>query len=635
MRAPRTPEEFIRLLEKSQLLKRSLFEKIKPQLEQFGAEGDTPERLAKSLVKNRILTPYQSAQLLKGRWNGFYIGKYRLLDLLGRGGMGKVYLAEQITMQRVVAVKVVRPRAASNRVNLARFVREARAVAQLRHPNVVQAYDFDAFGGVPYIVMEYIEGLNCDEILLHFGPVPYPQACDFIMQAAEGLQHAYELGLVHRDIKPGNLIVESTGTLKILDLGLVTCLGPEDGQLTKRDEHVGTADYLAPEQGLDSRDVDIRADIYSLGCTLYHLLAGHPVFPDRSATQKLLLHQTTMPTPIRNIVPDVPEELEAILNRMLAKKREDRFQTPAELAEALEPFAERKVPPFDLSAIRFKLKDLEPFLKRGPSPSSIIGRHSLDSQIVKRTAQATDDDSVVTEGVVDPELRAILAGVEDAATETQQFLEGEKHQAAAQPVDTESEEHADVGVAVAREAAAAASGSSVSTAVAVAAPSETRPRAAERAAGWDLRAPDGNGLRQLPASVADAPPRDEPAARATGGAHEAAPAATAEDDLACFLEHDAADSIAIVGQIGRPVARASESARGSREQAGSTVPAWAAQLFARPATWIAAVVTLVLAGFAFGIWFAQTGSAGGTNGPAPVQQASPESADTAALQPSR
>ncbi|RMG38177.1 MAG: serine/threonine protein kinase, partial [Planctomycetota bacterium] len=475
MRAPRTPEEFIRLLEKSQLLKRSLFEKIKPQLQQFGAEGDTPERLAKSLVKNRILTPYQSAQLLKGRWNGFYIGKYRLLDLLGRGGMGKVYLAEQITMQRVVAVKVVRPRAASDRVNLARFVREARAVAQLRHPNVVQAYDFDAYGGVPYIVMEYIEGLNCDEILLHFGPVPYPQACDFIMQAAEGLQHAHELGLVHRDIKPGNLIVESTGTLKILDLGLVTCLGPEDGQLTKRDEHVGTADYLAPEQGLDSRDVDIRADIYSLGCTMYHLLAGHPVFPDRSTTQKLLLHQTTMPTPIRNIVPDVPPEVDAILNKMLAKKREDRFQTPAELAEALAPFAQRRVPPFDLSAIRFKLKDLEPFLKRGPSPSSIIGRNSLDSQIVKRTAQATDDDSVVTEGVVDPELRAILAGVEDTASETQRFLEGEKNEAEAQVISAAGNEGAAVGVAVvSKTAVGAASGVSGGSAVAVAAADAAR-----------------------------------------------------------------------------------------------------------------------------------------------------------------
>ncbi|HCS52845.1 MAG TPA: serine/threonine protein kinase, partial [Planctomycetaceae bacterium] len=209
------------------------------------------------------------------------------MNLLGRGEMSAVYMAEHIAMQRKCAIKVLPANRVKDTSYLGRFQREARAVATLDHPNIVRAYDVDQQneGGaeIHFLVMEYVEGQSIEKLVNSKGPMPFVEIADIIRQAAEGLFHAHNAGLVHRDIKPGNLLVSQNGTVKLLDLGLARFF-KEDGEesLTiKHDEKVlGTADYLAPEQAVDSHNVDQRGDIYSLGCTFYFALTGHPPFTD-------------------------------------------------------------------------------------------------------------------------------------------------------------------------------------------------------------------------------------------------------------------------------------------------------------------------------------------------------------------
>ena len=223
------------------------------------------------LVRDGLLTHFQAEQFLQGKWRRFTIGKYKVLETLGAGGMGSVYLCEHKLMRRRVAVKVLPAAKAEDPAALERFYREARAVAALDHPNIVRAYDIDQDENLHFLVMEYVDGASLQEIVKKSGPLDVLRACHYIRQAAVGLQHAHEAGLVHRDIKPGNILVDRTGTVKILDMGLARFFHDEEDMLTKKyDENVlGTADYLAPEQALDSHGVDIRADIYSLGATFY------------------------------------------------------------------------------------------------------------------------------------------------------------------------------------------------------------------------------------------------------------------------------------------------------------------------------------------------------------------------------
>ena len=367
MPAPVSVNEFLDLLKCSQLLKASAIAKI---VEQVSASTDadlTIERLAKSLVKSQVLTSYQVQRLMAGNSGGFYLGKYKVLDLLGRGGMGKVYLAEQITMQRVVALKVIARFSKNRSDTVARFAREAKAVAALSHPNIIQAFDFDELDGVPFISMEYVEGIDAGEQVDKFGPIGWAQAADYARQAALGLEAARKAGFVHRDVKPGNLLIDREGNVKLLDLGLA--VGKEqrgNDSLTTATDQIGTIDYMAPEQAVDSHNVDIRADIYALGCVLYFLVSGKLACPGKSAAEKLLKHQQTPPTSIRELVPEVPEELAKVIHAMLEKKRSARPQTPTEVAEALKPFAQRLTPPYPTSAIRHLRETLTPLLGRSP-----------------------------------------------------------------------------------------------------------------------------------------------------------------------------------------------------------------------------------------------------------------------------
>jgi serine/threonine protein kinase len=299
------------------------------------------------LVGDGLLTRFQAGQLLQGKWRNFILsGKYKVLGPLGAGGMGYVYLCEHQIMRRRVAIKVLPP-SSSDSASLQRFHREARAVAQLKHTNIVGGYDIDRDGKRHFLVMEYVDGSTFQTIVKAHGPLTPLRAAHYIHQAALGLQHAHEAGLVHRDIKPSNLLLDRTGMVKILDLGLARFFHDETDDLSKRYSGgpVGTMDYMAPEQALNSHLADIRSDIYSLGATFYFLLAGHSPFQDGNALQKLIRHQFAPPQPIREIRPDVPEELDAIVGRMMAKDPAARYQTPAEVAEALVPWIQTPVPP--------------------------------------------------------------------------------------------------------------------------------------------------------------------------------------------------------------------------------------------------------------------------------------------------
>jgi serine/threonine-protein kinase len=304
-----------------------------------------PQALAAELVRRGWLTAYQAEEVLAGRADKLVLRDYVLLDRLGEGGMGQVFKARHRVMKNVQAVKLIRKEQMAHPQAVERFYLEVQAVAKLHHPNIVLAHNAGQEGETHFFVMEYVAGTDLGRLLLRDGPLPVPVACEYARQAALGLQHAHERGLVHRDVKPSNLLLAEGGQVKVLDLGLARVRQVEDSNgnpftaLTAVGVLMGTPDYIAPEQAQDSRAVDIGADVYSLGCTLYHLLTGQPPYPGGSAMDKVLKHVSPAPVPdVRLLRPDVPGGLAAVVNRMTAKDRAARFQTPAEVAAALEPF---------------------------------------------------------------------------------------------------------------------------------------------------------------------------------------------------------------------------------------------------------------------------------------------------------
>jgi tRNA A-37 threonylcarbamoyl transferase component Bud32 len=275
--------------------------------------------------------------------------RYRVLQLLGQGGMGAVYLAEHLVMGRRVAIKTINAHLLANRDAVPRFRREVRAAAKLAHPNVVAAHDAEQAGGLHFLVMEYVEGVSVADYARRKGPLPVETACAICAQAALGLQHAHEQGLIHRDIKPSNLMLTRKGQVKICDFGLACFAHQQDpaaeAGLTATGAVLGTADYIAPEQTTSSRKVDVRADVYSLGCTLYFLLAGRVPFPEGTVIDKFIHHATNAPASLAGLRPALPAALVAVVEKMMAKRPEDRYQTPAEVYQALRPFAGSGKPP--------------------------------------------------------------------------------------------------------------------------------------------------------------------------------------------------------------------------------------------------------------------------------------------------
>ncbi|MGN6547336.1 MAG: serine/threonine protein kinase [Aureliella sp.] len=335
-----TAEKLVELVEKSQLTTPEALEKALQAIreENGGQLPDDPVALAKALQRHNIVTHWHCEKLLQGRYKGFFLGKHKLLGHLGSGGMSSVYLAEHTKMHDKRAIKVLPRSRLGNSSYLARFQLEAKAIASLNHPNIVRAHDIDNEGDTHYIVMEYVDGLDLQSMVKKKGPLPFAQVADFIAQAARGLQHAHDIGMIHRDVKPANLLVNSQGKIKLLDLGLALFSDDSQASLTMdfNDNVLGTADYLAPEQALNSHRVDHRADIYGLGCTMYYLLTGSAPFPEGSIAQRIAKHQSTMPTEIRKLRPDCPGELEGICVKMIQKDPKFRYGTANMVADVLE-----------------------------------------------------------------------------------------------------------------------------------------------------------------------------------------------------------------------------------------------------------------------------------------------------------
>ncbi|VAX38632.1 Serine/threonine protein kinase PrkC, regulator of stationary phase [hydrothermal vent metagenome] len=270
--------------------------------------------------------------------------RYEIMKRLGVGGMGVVYQAEHRLMGRMVALKVINNRLLQNSSMVDRFRLEIKAAARLTHRNIVTAFDAEQAGDVHFFVMEFIEGVDLSTLVSRSGQLSILHACRYIMQAARGVQHAHEQGMVHRDIKPQNLMRTSKGIIKVLDFGLARLAGPQDADnslsgLTGEGTTLGTPDYIAPEQARDSRQADVRSDIYSLGCTFYYLLTGKVPFPTGTVMEKVIAHCESAPEPIQQLRNDIPDAVVAIVEKMISKKPADRFQTPKEVAEALKPFA--------------------------------------------------------------------------------------------------------------------------------------------------------------------------------------------------------------------------------------------------------------------------------------------------------
>ena len=337
-------ETFLRVLEQSNLLPVELVERVKRRV----AEGKStidPRGVAKWLIDQQYLTLWQANKLLAGR-TAFFLGRYMLLDRIGQGGMGVVFKARHAVMDRVVALKVMSQSLVDKPHAVARFNREVKTAAALNHPNIITAYDANCVGVTHFLVMEYADGSDLNQWLLARGPLPISAACEFAMQTAEGLGHALRQGMVHRDIKPVNLLLSwnvetNRPVVKILDMGLARFVSEtnEDGALTRIGQTIGTPDYIAPEAAENFKQADIRADIFSLGCALFKLLTARLPYGGNNTMEKLLARATKPAPLVRSLRPEVPEELERVLAKMMATNPADRYQTPAEVAAALAPFA--------------------------------------------------------------------------------------------------------------------------------------------------------------------------------------------------------------------------------------------------------------------------------------------------------
>jgi serine/threonine-protein kinase len=352
-----TVDAFLGALRQLQLLAPEQVDEVAREL---APDYQDPCDLADYLIEIEWLTDYQCRTLFEGRWKDLTLGQYQLLDRLGSGGVSEVFKAWDCLKGRDVALKVLRRDLASQQEGVRQFRRELQVVTRLSHPNVITTFEAHEFGHVHCFAMEFVEGIDLHRYVSTQGPLPVEQACEYARQAAQGLQHAHQLRLVHRDIKPANLFLINpplanpppTGpgarrppdpVIKILDWGLARMLPGEDDSQSELDERekgmlIGTADFVAPEQARDPSLVDTRADIYSLGCTLYFVLTGRPPFEGHSLMHKLMLHQEADPTPLHELRPDVPEELVTLVHRMLAKRPEDRFQIPLLVVAPLRKF---------------------------------------------------------------------------------------------------------------------------------------------------------------------------------------------------------------------------------------------------------------------------------------------------------
>ena len=331
-----TSKNFIELVRRSGLVdKGPLSKTLRTYYEQGGK--DDAKHLADYLVRQDHLTSWQAQKMLTGKYKGFVLGNYKLLSQIASGGMGTVYLGQHLLIDRKVAIKILPKNRNDVDSYSTRFLREARAAAALDHPNIIRAYDVDIQGSQHFLVMEYSPGQDLKKLVTNSGFLRFEKAIDIIGQAARGLAHAHASGLIHRDVKPANLLVGEKDTVKILDLGLALFKDDLTSITIENHERVlGTADYLAPEQARNSHCVDARADIYSLGCTLFFALTGNTPFPGQSLAETIYSHQHSSLPEIGTVRPKCPTSLQQVCERMTRKSPDDRFQSATEVAQVLE-----------------------------------------------------------------------------------------------------------------------------------------------------------------------------------------------------------------------------------------------------------------------------------------------------------
>ena len=312
----------------------SLRRAVSPDQQATDAQG-----FVRTLVEKGKLTEYQAAAICEGKVKNLAFGEYVVLERLGQGGMGVVFKARHKRMDRLVALKMLPASAVGSPDAIERFYREVKAAARLHHPNIVTAYDASECEGVHYLVMEYVDGKDLAAVARQYGTVPIDLAVDWILQAARGLEYAHRQGIIHRDVKLANLLLDRDGTVKILDMGLARMIGvAADGldRITSAHEVMGTYGYMAPEQAENAHNVDHRADIYSLGCSLYRLVTGKAIYQRETPVSMALAHRDAPIPSLSSARADVPPELDAIFQKMVAKSPEDRYPSMTEVVEALE-----------------------------------------------------------------------------------------------------------------------------------------------------------------------------------------------------------------------------------------------------------------------------------------------------------
>ena len=425
MKAPVATSGFLELLEESGLLTSSQIERAVRTYDLLSCES--PRDVAKQLVRHRVLTPFQGDRLLEGRYRGFFIDRYKVREILGVGGMGNIYVAEDTRSGEKVAVKLLNQRHETDAGMLERLRLEARAGMLLDHPNIAKTYRLESCGAVTFIVMEMVRGVSLHEMIALQGAVPCGMACDMMHQAALGLHSAHKKGIFHRDVKPANLLIGNDGHLTILDFGLALISDQVDEEFSLAmifgHDCLGTPDFIAPEQSLDSRSIDAAADVYSLGCTFYLALSGRLPFPMSDDAEKLAAHRQQTPVALRDLTADLPGGVVAVIETMMEKKREQRYQSMAQVAEAVAPYCERKKVTFDFrEIITLRAREAAKRERRrrsgadsssidGPSAFKLHSGHSLQAKIetlVNDDTRPLGDPDAVELRVLDSDAFATL-----------------------------------------------------------------------------------------------------------------------------------------------------------------------------------------------------------------------------------